>query len=138
MSTFQPEGITITINGEDRNLMWDYAVIEKVQDKWGVHPIFAIRDMFWADKDEEGNEYSHYKAKTIIDLLHILLNTEVGRRKFFDGMTSLRTYTREEIGYLVTRQNQDEIVSAITKSWVDSTPEAEPEEPDDEEDIDED
>lgn len=135
MNNLQPEGVDLEINGEVRNLLFDFGVIEKVQDKYGCHPIKAVQGMFWTEKQEDDTELSHYRATNVIDLLYILLNAEVSRRQFYDGSTALRKYTRDEIGHIVTRQNADAVVGAITQSWIGSVPDAEDEEPDEDDDI---
>lgn len=132
MSDFQVEGVDIELNGETRNFLFDFGVIEHVQEKYGAHPIMAIQNMFWADKDANGNEFSHYRASTVIDLTYFLLNAEVSRRKFYDGSTDLRKYTRDEVGHIITRKNADAVVGAITQAWTGSVPA--PEEDDLEED----
>ena len=123
MSTFQPEGAKLDFNGEERHLVWDYGVIEKVQEMYGEHPILAIQSIFWENEDG----LRHYQAKPVLDIAFILLNNEVKRQKYFDGKSSLKTYTREELGYLVTRENADSIVTAIVQSWTGSVPEADEE-----------
>ncbi len=135
MSDFQVDGIDIELNGEVRNLLFDFGVIEKVQDKYGVHPIKAIQAMFWAEKQEDGSELSHYRASAVIDLVQILLDAEVSRRKFFDGSTTLRKYTREEIGHIITRKNADAVVGAITQAWLGSVPKPEDDEAGEEDDF---
>ena len=123
MSTFQPEGAKLDFNGEERHLIWDYGVIEKVQEAYGEHPILAIQSIFWENEDG----LRHYQAKPVLDLAFFLLNNEVKRQKYFDGKSSLKTYTREELGYLITRDNADSIVTAIVQSWTGSVPEADEE-----------
>lgn len=118
MSDLQPEGTKLTFNGEERSLLWDYGVIEKAQEIYGGHPIMAIESMFWTN--EEG--LSYYQAKPVLDLAELLLNNEVSREKYFDGKSSLKTYTRKELGHLITRENANDIVQAIVASWTGSIP----------------
>lgn len=129
MSTFQPEGVKIELNGEERHLIWDFGVIEKIQDKYDCHPIAAIKSIFW---EKDGLRY--YLAKPLLDILEILLNNEVARDKYFNGSTSLKTYKRSELGFLVNRENANIIVPALVESWVGSNPETEV---DDDDEIDE-
>ena len=127
MSTFQPEGVKIELNGEERHLLWDFGVIEKVQEKYGGHPIVVIKSIFW-----EENGLRCYMAKPLLDIMEILLNNEVARDKYFNGSSSLKTYKRSELGFLINRENANVIVPAIVESWVGSNPDAETDE--DEED----
>ena len=119
--TFQNEGVEVEINGEKRHLIWDYGVIEKVQDVYGGHPIMALDSIFWTGE----NGLNHYQAKPVLDLLTILLNNEIARQKYFEGSSSLKPYKREELGYIVDRANAGEIVKAIVESWTGSLPDAE-------------
>lgn len=132
MSDLQPEGAVIQFNGEERRLLWDYGVIEKVQEIYGGHPFLALQSMFWTAKLKDGTELNHYQAKPVIDLMHILLNDEVERKKYFDGKCGLKTYTRSQIGFLINRNNAGDIVKALMDSWKMSITEA----GDDEEDED--
>lgn len=118
MSDLQPEGSKLTFNGEERSLLWDYGVIEKAQEKYGGHPIMAIEAMFWTNEDG----LNYYQAGPVLDLAELLLNNEVDREKYFDGKSSLKTYTRKELGHLITRDNANDIVQAIVASWTGSMP----------------
>lgn len=126
MSDLQPEGAKLTFNGEERSLIWDYGVIEKVQKKWGGHPIMAIEAMFWTNEDG----LSYYQAEPVLDLAELLINNEVDREKYFDGKSSLKTYTRKELGHLITRENANDVVQAIVASWTGSNPERDADEED--------
>ena len=126
MSTFQPEGVSIEFNGEERHLIWDFGVIEKIQDKYGGHPIIAIQKIFW-----EQDDLRFYLAKPLLDILEVLLNNEVAREKYFNGSSTLKTYKREELGMLVDRMNANKIAPAIVESWIASNPETDSEEDED-------
>lgn len=120
MSDLRSEGAVIRFDGADRRLIWDYGVIEKVQEIYGGHPFLALQGIFWSKKLPDGTEASHYQAKPIIDLMHILLNNEVEREKYFSGNSFLRTYTRAQIGFLIDRTNVNEVVRALMDSWRES------------------
>lgn len=120
MSDLRPEGAVIRFDGADRRLIWDYGVIEKVQEIYGGHPFLALQGIFWSKQLPDGTEASHYLAKPIIDLVYILLNNEVEREKYFSGKSSLKTYTRAQIGFLIDRRNVNEIVRGLMDSWRDS------------------
>ena len=120
MSDLQPMGAVLQFNGEERRLFWDFGVIEKVQELYGEHPYFAITKMLWEGKAEDGTLLQHYQAKPLLDLAEILLNNEIAREKYFDGKSSLKKYTREELGMLIDRNNAHLVVAAIIASWRDS------------------
>ena len=128
MPDLQPEGAVVRFDGADRRLLWDYGVIERVQEIYGGHPFLALQGMFWSSKLPGGEEISHYQARPIIDLMFILLNNEVEREKYFIGKSQLKTYTRAQIGYLINRNNVDDIVKGLMDSWKKSIMEADDEE----------
>ena len=134
MSDLQPNGAIVQFDGVERRLIWDYGVIEKVQEIYGGHPYTAIMDIFWEGVDETTKQkIFHYQAKPVIDLMHLLINNEVAREKFFEGSSAKKTYTREQIGMIINRINAKEIVQALVDSWKDSMPQ-----PDDDEENEED
>lgn len=120
MGDMIPKGAILVFNGEERHLFWDFGVIEKVQELYGEHPYFAIIKMLWEGKTEDGTLLQHYQAKPLLDLAEILLNNEIAREKYFDGKSSLKKYTREELGMLIDRSNAHLVVAAIIASWRDS------------------
>lgn len=117
MSDLNPEGAVIKFDGAERRLLWDYGVIERVQEIYGGHPFLALQSIFWSSKLPDGTEISHYQAKPIIDLMFILLNNEVDRERYFTGKSQLKIYTRAQIGYLINRNNVDVIVKGLMDSW---------------------
>lgn len=119
-SDLQPEGAKLIFEGVERHLIWDYGVIEKIQEIYGGHPFIALQKIFWSAKLADGTEANHYQAKPIIDLMFILLNNEVERQKYFEGKSDLKTYTRAQVGFLIHRGNVDSIVRALMDSWKDS------------------
>lgn len=120
MSDLRPEGAVLHFDGADRRLIWDYGVIEKVQEIYGGHPFLALQSIFWSKTLPDGTEASHYMARPVIDLVYILLNNEVEREKFFHGKSDLKAYTRAQVGFLIDRRNADEVVKALMESWRDS------------------
>ena len=120
MSDLQPTGALLTFNGEERHLIWDYGVIEKVQELYGGHPFTAIMKILWKETAEDGKPIQHYQAKPVLDLMFFLLNNEVERQKYFEGKSDLKKYTRPELGMLINRMNADDVVKALIDSWRDS------------------
>lgn len=120
MSDLRPEGAILHFDGVDRRLIWDYGVIEKVQEIYGGHPFLALQSIFWSKTLSDGTEASHYLARPIIDLTYILLNNEIEREKYFNGKSELKPYTRAQIGFLIDRNNVNDIVKALMDSWRDS------------------
>jgi len=121
MSDIQIKGTRLIFNGEERDLYWDYAVIDAVQDQYGAHPIAALESMFGVS-NVGGTEVKHYAAKSVLFLLETLLNTEVERKKYFEGKCDLKTYTRKQLGFLVDKFNDEQIVQTIIASWNESNP----------------
>lgn len=119
VSDLQPNAPVIIFEGVERRLLWDFGVIEKVQEIYGGHPFYALEAMFF-EEQKDGVTYRFHMAKPVIDLLYLLLNNEVEREKYFDGKSSLKKYTREQVGMLVDRTNVAEYVNAVVKSWTES------------------
>ena len=135
MSDLLPEGAKLVFDGTERHLYWDYGVIEKVQELYGGHPLIAIEKMFWEGQLGDGQEVHYNLAKPVLDLLTILLNNEVEREKFFEGKTNLKTYTREQVGHIIDRGNAGKAIEAIVASWMGSTPSAEDDGNDEDDDL---
>ena len=133
MSDLQPEGFQVEFDGVQRRLIWDYGVIEKVQEKYGGHPFSVVRSIF-RESNVDGTVIGYYQAGPIIDLMFFLLNNEVARQKYFDGKSDLKLYTREQVGFLINRKNAGDIANAIVASWTGSNPQADPDDEEDEED----
>ena len=119
MSDINPKGVPVTINGEERHFLFDYAVIAEIQEAYESDVLSAIRQ-FWMEKRSPGE----YNAKVLIDLTHKLLLDECDRAKFFSG-EELKTYTRRQVGWLITQANADDIVNAILSAWMMSMPKQE-------------
>ena len=124
MSDINPKGVPITINGEERHFLFDYAVIAEIQEAYETDVLNAIKQI-WMEKRSPGE----YHAKVLIDLTHKLLLDECERAKFFTG-EELKVYTRRQVGWLITQANADDIVEAILQSWITSMPKKEEEEED--------
>lgn len=118
MSDLQPRGATIVFDGVERRLIWDFGVIEKIQEAYGGHPFYAIEAIYW-DEERDKKKISFHQAKPVLDLLYWLLNNEVDRQKYFEGKSDLKKYTRAQIGYLVDMQNVSDYAQGIVESWKD-------------------
>jgi len=119
MSALNWQGIPIKIGAEERHIYFDYAVIADIQEEYDSDVLSVINELF-LEKRSPGE----YKGTVLIDLVHRLLLDETERERFFNGK-ELKSFSRQEVGWLMDQANADEIVMAIIKAWATSLPEAE-------------
>lgn len=116
MSSLNPKGIPVEINGETRHLLFDYNIIAEIQEQYDSSVIGVIRNMFRMGNDLEIN------ASLFIGVLRILLEGERDRNAFFGVKDDLRGYTLRELGYVVTKDTSQGIVDKIMEAWGISLP----------------
>jgi len=117
MSSLNPKGVEIELNGEKRHLLFDYNIIAEIQEKYDSSVIGVIRNCFKVGEEIELN------ASLFIGLLRILLEGERDRAAFFGETKELKAYTVRDLGYLVTRANDKVFTDAIMEAWGLSLPE---------------
>ena len=111
MSDLRPKGVTITIDGTERNLLFTLNVIDEIQDHYDM----AMTEVW--DKLTDKRE----AEKTIRYLLCTLLNDEAEREK--RNGRELKNYTEKEVGWIISVDDVDEILSALLKAYGVSLPE---------------
>jgi len=117
MSSLNPKGVEVELNGEKRHLLFDYNIIAEIQEKYDSSVIGVIRSCFRTGEDVELN------AKIFIGLLHILLEGERDRVSFLGtGDADLTPYTVRELGYLISRETGQTYIDAIMEAWGISLP----------------
>lgn len=117
MSSLNPKGVPVQINGEERHLLFDYNIIAEIQDKYDSSVIGVIRGCFSTKGELELN------ARLFIGLLHALLEGERDRAAFLGDKVDLMPYTIRDLGYVVTKESGKDIVDAIMTAWGLSLPE---------------
>lgn len=111
MSDLRPKGATITIDGTERNLLFTLNVIDEIQDHYDM----AMTEVW--DKLTDKRE----AEKTMRYLLCTLLNDEAEREK--RNGRELKNYTEKEVGWIISVDDVDEILSALLKAYGVSLPE---------------
>ena len=117
MSTYNPNGVEVSLNGETRQLLFDYNIIAEIQEKYDSSVLNVLRTT------QEIGGIAELNATLLKNLLHILLEGERQRRSYFGDTTKLKSYTPREIGFLVSKANDNDIWNAILNAWLGSLPE---------------
>lgn len=117
MSSLNPKGVSVSINGEERHLLFDYNIIAEIQERYDSSVIGVIRNCFSTGGELELN------ARLFIGLLHILLEGERDREAFYGRGSDLTPYTVRDLGYVVTKETGRGLIDAIMEAWGISLPE---------------
>lgn len=109
MSDLKPKGVPLTLDGEERHLLFTLNVVDEVQEHYDC----ALEEVIdrLTDKKES--------AKTLRYLTMVLLNDEA-ERAHQEGQ---KTYTEKEVGWLITQDNVLEVTVAVLKAYGLSLPE---------------
>lgn len=110
MSDLRPTGVPVEIEGVERHLLFTLNVIDDIQEHFNMGLAQVINRL----ADEE------LHTETLRYVLRALLNDEAER-----SGGELKQYTDKEIGWIITLDNQIEIVILILKAYGISLPEAE-------------
>lgn len=118
MSDLRPKGIPIELEGVERHLLFTLNAINELQEYY-KEDLSSIIDKL-TDKTEA--------VSTLRQILTTLLNDEADRELAMNG-NELKQYTEKEIGWLVTLDNQEQILLAILAAYGISLPEGDDELP---------
>lgn len=118
MSDLRPVGVPIKLEGEERHLLFTLNAIDQLQEHY-KEDLSEIIDKL-TDKTEA--------VTTLRQILLTLLNDEAERELNLNGK-ELKVYSLKEIGWLVSLDNQDEILVNILKAYGLSLPEGEDDTP---------
>lgn len=115
MSELNPKGTPVRIGGEEHGLLFTLNAVDDIQDKMGM-PI-----------DDAIDCLSDYRKawKACKTILCSLLNDETERRKHYRQEYGAKSYTEEEVGWMVTEGDKYEILAAILKAYGAAVPEDE-------------
>lgn len=105
MSDLRPIGVPVIIDGVERRMLFTLNVIDEVQEHYNK-PLAEIINELLGKADA---------LKTMRYLTYALLDDEA-QRKATSG-ESLKQYSEKEIGWLITLENQEEILLAILKAY---------------------
>ena len=115
MSSLNPKGIPVRIGGEEHALLFTLNAVDDIQDRMDM-PIDDVIDGL-------SDQRKAWKAcKTI---LCSLLNDETERRKYYDREWEAKSYTEEEIGWMITESDKYEVLAGILKAYGAAVPEDE-------------
>ena len=115
MSDLNPKGTPVKIGGEEHNLLFTLNAVDDIQDRMDM-PIDDAIDCLT----------DYRKAwKACKTILCSLLNDETQRRKHYGQGQEARSYTEEEIGWMVLEADKYKILEAILKAYGAAVPENE-------------
>ena len=126
MSDLNPKGIEIEIGGEKRRLLFTYNVIAEIQDDYETGLFQAVNQII--PPENSGALPGEYQAGPLTDIVHKLLCDETERERFLNGNTGLRSYTKQQVGWMITLSNSSQIVKALFDSIRESMPKIEKDE----------
>lgn len=113
MSDLRPTGVPIMIEGVERHLLFTLNADDALQDKLDGS-VDGILDLL-ADRKTA--------TKTLRTVLAVLLEDEAQREKYKDPDSDLKVYTEQELGWIITVQNVQEVILCVLKAYGISLPE---------------
>lgn len=117
MSDLRPKGVPVVIDGVERHMLFTLNAIDELQEHY-KEDLSKIIDRL-TDKEEA--------VSTLRQILATLLNDEA-ERESANGK-ELKQYTTREVGWLVSLDNQEQILLAILAAYGLSLPEGDEDSP---------
>lgn len=112
MSDLRPRGKVLTVNGEDRQLLFTLSAMDAIQSKWDK-TVPEVLDMIV-------NEYP--VGHTLRDVLIILTQDEADRAKAKDSSSKLEALDEKQLGWFLCVDNYVEVMTAIFSAYGISMP----------------
>lgn len=123
MSALQPNGVPVTIAGEERKLLLSFSAIDHIQSNYPGESVFSVLKKMLIGPDSE---------KITCNLLSILWNDAITRDYMLNPEGGLgHLYNPDEIAYLVNLDNKTQVQNAILQACRISIPEDADEDEDD-------
>lgn len=116
MSDLRPIGVPVMIEGVERHMLFTLNVIDEMQEHYN-EPLAEIINNLMKKSSA---------VKTLRYMTYALLEDEL-QRKAASG-EKLKKYSEKEVGWLITRENEEEIMLAILKAYGLALPESDDEE----------
>lgn len=116
MSDLRPVGVPVMIEGVERHMLFTLNVIDEMQEHYN-EPLAEIINNLMKKSSA---------VKTLRYMTYALLEDELQRKAA--GGEKLKKYSEKEIGWLITRENEEEIMLAILKAYGLALPESDDEE----------
>lgn len=124
MSALQPNGVPVTIAGEERKLLLSFSAIDHIQSNYPGESVFGVLKKMLIGPDSE---------KITCNLLSVLWNDAITRDYMLNPEGGLgHLYNPDEIAYLVNLDNKTQVQNSILQACRISIPETD----DDDEDED--
>lgn len=118
MSDLKPRGVPVMVEGVERHFLFTLNVIDEIQDHYNL----ALSEVI----DKLTDKSQAYK--TLRYIIMTLLNDEAERENA-TGNDKYKKVTEKETGWLITLENEEEILIAVFKAYGLSLPEGEDEYP---------
>lgn len=118
MSDLKPRGVPVMVDGVERHFLFTLNVIDEIQDHYNL----ALSEVI----DKLTDKSQAYK--TLRYIIMTLLNDEAERENAI-GNDKYKKVTEKETGWLITLENEEEILIAVFKAYGLSLPEGEDEYP---------
>lgn len=112
MSDLRPVGVPVMIEGVERHMLFTLNVIDEIQEHYN-EPLAEIINNLMKKSSA---------VKTLRYMTYALLEDELQRKAA--GGEKLKKYSEKEIGWLITRENEEEIMLAILKAYGLALPES--------------
>lgn len=118
MSDLRPVGVPITLDGVERRFLFTLNVIDDIQEHFDK-PLDEVVDLL-LDKRYAGN--------TMRYLVMVLANDEVDRERHKNEQCTLKKVTEQEVGWMLTNDNIQDVTLAVLKAYGISLPEVDEDE----------
>lgn len=118
MSDLRPKGIPVEIDGVERYMLFTLNAIDELQEHY-KEDLSKVIDKL-TDKEEA--------VSTLRQILVTLLNDEADREAAMNGK-DLKRYSLKEIGWLISLDNQEQVLLAVLAAYGISLPEGDDENP---------
>lgn len=119
MSDLRPTGVPVMLEGVERHLLFTLNAIDRIQDCFDK-ALYEVIDQLSDDRKF---------GQTLKAILAILLEDEVERKTHEQGECSLKQYSPEELGWLITQENAWIMMRSVLAAYGVSLPEPEDDSP---------
>lgn len=119
MGRLRPTGVPVTIGGTERHLLFTLNAIDEIQERNDA-PLGEVVSKL-ADEKEAN--------KALRSIVTILLNDEVERLSYKNGKNEFDILDEKQVGWMITKENIDEVAVAVLKAYGCDLPETDESDP---------
>ncbi|WP_251353787.1 hypothetical protein [Hominisplanchenecus murintestinalis] len=119
MGALRPTGVPLVLDGMERHLLFTLNAIDEIQERSGA----PLEEVMGGLTDIETAE------DTLRLVLLVLLNDEVERLSYKGRTCDLELVDEKQIGWMLTRQNLIEAVTATLRAYGSGLPEPDDDDP---------